>query len=189
MDHGDHSGHDMPMGPRCSMNMLWNTQIIDTCVVFRQWHISSHFIFALSFLAIIAISLGYEWLRSYQRVVDVRIASVLARGKGRDKGLVSGRSSPEVVGVDVEEAGLLSGRPRKANGVPVPLLSRLFRAGLYGSQVFVSFFLMLVFMTYNAYLILAVVLGASIGHYVYGGEMDVDAVLSGNGGGKGMACH
>lgn len=195
MDHGDHGGHgghgDMDMGPKCTMNMLWNTQIVDTCVVFRSWHISSRFTFALSFVAIILISVGYEWLRTYQRAVDQRIALALARGKGRDKGSVSGRSSPEVPGQDVEEAGLLTGRARKAagSGTPVPPFSRVLRAGLYGASVFVSFFLMLVFMTYNAYLILAVVLGASIGHFVFGAQMDVDSVLAGAAANKGMACH
>ena len=41
----------------------------------------------------------------------------------------------------------------------------------------------------QAYLILAVVLGASIGHFVFGAVMDVDAVLAGSDLGKGMACH
>ena len=31
----------------------------------------------------------------------------------------------------------------------VPFASRILRAGLYGATVFISFFLMLVFMTYN----------------------------------------
>ena len=41
----------------------------------------------------------------------------------------------------------------------------------------------------QAYLILAVVLGAGIGHFVFGAVMDAEAVLAGNGLGKGMACH
>jgi hypothetical protein len=41
----------------------------------------------------------------------------------------------------------------------------------------------------QAYLILAVVLGASIGHFVFGAVMDVEAVLAGSDFGKGMACH
>jgi solute carrier family 31 (copper transporter), member 1 len=41
----------------------------------------------------------------------------------------------------------------------------------------------------QAYLILAVVLGASIGHFVFGATMDVEAVLAGGDSGKGMACH
>ena len=87
----------------------------------------------------------------------------------------------------------------------MPPASRLLRAGLYGASVFVSFFLMLVFMTYNAshlnfllrpvlillqaYLILATVLGAAIGHYLYGGQMDPDVVLGGGIASKGMCCH
>ena len=81
---------------------------------------------------------------------------------------MSGRSTPEQFGPEVEEAGLLSGLPkvpawyvpvllplRSPNIVllslstPVPLYPRILRATLYGIQVFVSFFLMLVFMTYN----------------------------------------
>lgn len=180
----------MDKGPTCSVHMLWNTQIEDTCIVFKQWHISSRFVFALSFLAIIFISLGYEYLRAYQRSVDWRIAQALSRGKGRDKGSVSGRSSPELSGQDFEAAGLLSGRPKKlAAGTPVPFYPRVLRATLYGIQIFVSFFLMLVFMTYNAYLILAVVLGAATGHFVFGAEMDVEVVLGGGSVGRGMACH
>lgn len=74
--------------------------------------------------------------------------------------------------------------------------------------MFLSFFLMLVFMTYNvrtqsiwpkphllihnvqAYLVLAVVLGAGLGHFYLSDKMDVDGVLaSGGEDGKGMACH
>jgi len=189
MDHG-HGGHDdMDMGPKCTMHMLWNTQIEDTCIVFKQWHISSRFVFALSFLAIILISLGYEYLREYQRCVDRRIALALSRSRARGKGSVSGRSTPEQSGPEVEEAGLLSGSPKLSTCTPVPLYPRIFRATLYGVQVFISFFLMLVFMTYNAYLILAVVLGASIGHFVYGAGMNVEAILAGGNDGKGVACH
>ncbi|KAI0000474.1 Ctr copper transporter family-domain-containing protein [Russula vinacea] len=91
--HGGHGGGDMDMGPTCSMHMLWNTQIEDTCIVFRQWHISSHFIFVLSFIAIILISLGYEYLRAYQRSVDRRIAQALSRGKGRDRSAVTSQEA------------------------------------------------------------------------------------------------
>jgi copper transporter 1 len=64
---------------------------------------------------------------------------------------------------------------------------------------------MLVFMTYNvslsqtyrakviklqqAYLVLAVVLGAAIGHYIFEGEMNVESILANRGGGRSMACH
>jgi len=89
---------------------------------------------------------------------------------------------------DAEDIELLTGR-RKVLGTPIPLTARVTRALLYGISVFLSFFLMLVFMTYNAYLILAVVAGAFIGHFIFASEMDVEAVLSGVNAAKGMACH
>ncbi|KAG9056712.1 hypothetical protein FS842_009804 [Serendipita sp. 407] len=151
------------MDERCWMSMLWNTNIINTCIVFRQWHIHSHFQFVLSFLAIMALGCGYEYLRDVQRRVDHKIAVQLVNsGKGKNVA---------------------------DSGIEVPFWSRVLRASLYGASVFVSFFLMLVFMTYNGYLILATVLGAALGHYIYGGRMDPNAVLGGALETKGISCH
>jgi len=194
MDHDDHSGHSVT--PRCSMNMLWNTQIVDTCIVFREWHISTHTGFVFSFLVIVALGVLYEYLREVQRGFDRRVALGL-RGKGKARsvgnaaGGARGDSGSDASSGIEDDAGLLSGRRvlKKAGaGTPVPLLARAIRAALYGTSVFLSFFLMLVFMTYNAYLIVAVVIGAALGHFIFGTHIDVDSVLFG-GGGKGMACH
>lgn len=106
MNHGD---HDMPMpsGPKCSMNMLWNTQIEDTCVVFRSWHVSSKTTFVVSFFAIVALGVLYEWLRVAQRDVDRFIARrLIAEGKGKARLVRSGRNTPDS---DSEGAGLLTG--------------------------------------------------------------------------------
>ena len=43
--------------------------------------------------------------------------------------------------------------------------------------------------TTQAYLILAVVVGAAIGHFIFNPSLDVEGVLSGTTQGKGMACH
>ncbi|KAK0505169.1 copper transporter [Armillaria luteobubalina] len=180
MDHGAHSG-EMAL-PRCSMNMLWNTQIEHTCVVFRSWHIKTTSQFVLSCLAIVALGVFYEYLRALQETVDARIAASLSKGKQCRRSRSSSRASEAA-----EDALLLSGRVlgKPSTGVPVPPLHRALRATLYGVTVFLSFFLMLVFMTYNAYLIFAVVVGAVIGHYVFGGELNLGTL----GEDKGMACH
>ncbi|KIJ67748.1 hypothetical protein HYDPIDRAFT_83522 [Hydnomerulius pinastri MD-312] len=174
MDHGGHGDHAM-----CSMNMLWNTQIIDTCIVFSSWHIRSNAQFLVSLVVIVLLGVLYEYLRVSSQAVDARIAAKLSKGK-RTASPASGRSTPE----RGEDTGLLSGRRMKRDGVPVPTHFRALRAVMYGASVFLSFFLMLVFMTYNAYLIFAVVAGAAIGHYTFGAHVDFDAT-----GGKGMSCH
>lgn len=91
-----------------------NTQIEDTCIVFRSWHISSTQAFLFSCVVIVALGVLYEWLREAQKVMDRKIAATLsAQGKGKSRSgpLVSvndGRDSPEA---DSEEAGLLTGLP------------------------------------------------------------------------------
>jgi copper transporter 1 len=57
---------------------------------------------------------------------------------------------------------------------------QLVRALLYGGQIAFSFLLMLIFMTYNAYLMLAIVVGAATGFYMFHEE---------NFAGRGMNCH
>lgn len=41
----------------------------------------------------------------------------------------------------------------------------------------------------KAYLILAVVLGAALGHFVFGSHFDINAALAGPIDSKGMSCH
>ncbi|KAI9572190.1 Ctr copper transporter [Boletus coccyginus] len=173
MDHGGHGG-DMPS--MCTMNMLWNTQIVDTCIVFRSWHIHSSAQFVLSFVALVLLSALYEYFRLVQRNVDARIKEKASKGKRAASPVVSGRSTPE----RGEDAGLLNGR-RVRHGVVIPACDRALRAVLYGASVFLSCFLMLVFMTYNAYLIFAIVAGAAIGHYLFSGFVEPDS--------KGVSCH
>ncbi|KAF8187493.1 copper transporter [Pholiota molesta] len=200
----DHGGHDMPTMPRCKMNMLWNTDIIDTCVVFRSWHIRTHTGFLWSCAAVVALGVLYEYLRVFQRKLDHHIALSLAKGKGRGRAARSGsrgRTAGAVGAAGVtgdgiegneEELGLLTGSRllnASLTGTPVPAVSRALRAVVYGATVFLSFFLMLVFMTYNAYLIGAVVVGAALGHYIFGSTINIDSILQDTSGGKGMACH
>lgn len=58
------------------------------------------------------------------------------------------------------------------------------RAIQYGIQVGFSFMLMLVFMTYNGWLMLCIVIGATIGHYKWN-----DSVVQSSSEQRSLACH
>ena len=108
---------------KCKMNMLWythtfslffietnpnprNTDIIDTCIIFRSWHVSSISFFIGSCISIVLLCIFYEYLRVFQRKMDHHIAlSLQAKGKGKPQ-VSSGRNSPD----DSEDSGLLTGR-------------------------------------------------------------------------------
>lgn len=107
MDHGHMPNME---AHRCSMNMLWNTDIIDTCIVFRSWHISTKSAFVLSFFIIVGLGVLFEYLRSVQRAVDVKVALQLRWNAAKAmKSPGPSRPRSPVDGQDFEEAGLLSG--------------------------------------------------------------------------------
>lgn len=56
-------------------------------------------------------------------------------------------------------------------GSPEFRRNKLYQSCWYGLQVGFSFMLMLVFMTYNGWLMIAVVLGAAWGHYSWGARV------------------
>ncbi|KAL7410226.1 Ctr copper transporter family-domain-containing protein [Mrakia frigida] len=173
----DHGGHDMPMAARCSMNMLWNWQVVDTCVIFRSWHITSTFTMILSCLVVALMAFGYELLQSKINIYNRRVAtSLVLNYPSTSSGTASGRASPEIGSFPV------------GMSVSLPSSVRLIRASSYAFSVFISFFLMLVFMSYNGYLIGATIVGAGIGHWTYNREMDPLAVLGGSAS-KGSTCH
>ena len=62
---------------------LRNTQIIDTCVVFKSWHIRSAAGFVLSLIAIVLLGVFYEWLRSYAKRFDRKVLAKEGKGKLR----------------------------------------------------------------------------------------------------------
>lgn len=142
MNHGGGmSGH------RCQMSMLftWNTQ--DLCLVFRWWHVTSMLSLILSLLAVVALGMGYEYLRAVSRRYEARL----------EAGTLRANSTAQ--------------RRKRGN---------IGKALLYGAQVFYSFFIMLLFMTYNGWVMIAVAVGAAAGYLVWGAEESAAKIV---------ACH
>ncbi|KAJ2781885.1 copper transpport protein [Coemansia javaensis] len=155
-DHGGHGGHDDGHGgrPMCAMNMALNWSTDNVCVLFDFWRITSGTSLALSWAAVFVLGYAYELARARVRRWELSLARDCAEPQ------------PEMPLAD-------AARARRA--------ARRTRALLYGLMVAYSYSLMLIFMTYNGYLILAVIGGAAAGHYVY----SVDAL----GAVRGANCH
>ncbi|KIW04151.1 uncharacterized protein PV09_04958 [Verruconis gallopava] len=153
MDHShhDHSAHaavdhDMAM---CSMNMLFTWSTKNLCIVFRGWQITSTFSLIWSLLAIVALGAGYEALRNITRQYEIRVAERL-------------ENMPH--GVVTESSSLLAPGKSRAH---VEQSTKIVKAFLYALQVFYSFFIMLLFMTYNGWIMIAVAVGAFVGYLLF----------------------
>ncbi|KAF2674668.1 Ctr copper transporter [Microthyrium microscopicum] len=144
------------------MLFTWSTQ--DLCIVFRSWHVSNTFTLILSLLLIVALCAGYEAVREVTRRYEASCA-VKNERLPSDDDQFNESSSLLAVG---------SARPQAER------TSEIVKAALYAVQVFYSFFIMLLFMTYNGYIMLAVAVGAFIGHLAFGAKTPAT---------KSAACH
>ncbi|KAG0170880.1 hypothetical protein DFQ30_001863 [Apophysomyces sp. BC1015] len=147
--------------------MLFNWQVEHVCVVFEWWHIRSALGLIVSCLAVFAIAAAYEFLSKEAKALDKNWLE--ANAKKLDLLEVDENAA------DGERDGLL-GRPRQSVGFTKQ--QSLIRSSLYALLVGLSFWLMLVFMSFNGFLMIAVVLGAGVGHFIFGSGSD-----------RSMQCH
>ncbi|KAK5960318.1 low-affinity Cu transporter PWA37_002389 [Arxiozyma heterogenica] len=122
----------------CSMNMSFTWSYNNTCIIFSWWKINTGSDLLLSCMTLVVLSILYEWFKYRLQLYNSHQVLSLP--------LNSNTYPSSVVG------------PNK----------RMISSCLYGCQVGFSFLLMLVFMTYSGWLMLSVLIGATIGHYWFG---------------------
>ncbi|KAH8657618.1 ctr copper transporter family protein [Tricladium varicosporioides] len=159
MDHSHHDhahmDHDMGggghMGPMCNMNMLftWNTE--NLCIIFRWWHVYSTTGLIFSLLAVVAITALYEALRNVSRRYEAYA----------ERSIVETPLDESVT----ERTPFLSLGAKQGE---ISQRAHVIKALLYAFQNFYAFMLMLLFMTYNGWVMLAVAVGAFIGYLLFG---------------------
>ncbi|KAK9485124.1 Ctr copper transporter family-domain-containing protein [Lipomyces starkeyi] len=130
------------------MLFTWDTNSI--CIVFQWWRIYNKITLAFSFLGIVGLGIGYEFLREMTRRYEAYIAT-----PSRQDELL-----PLV---------LKKYFPSRS------IRDRVVLSIFYALQVLYSFFLMLVFMSYNGLMMSAVVIGAFIGFFFFGSRTRVPA--------------
>ncbi|KAI9749560.1 MAG: hypothetical protein M1815_002429 [Lichina confinis] len=135
----------------CQMNMLFTWDTTNLCIVFRQWRITGAASLVFSLLAVAALTAGYEFVREMSRQYEARQTLRDSKGQPHDE--------------NRESSSLL--RPER-DGKTGPSAGRLGRALFYGVQVFYSLFIMLLFMTYNGWIMLSVTVGAFTGYLIWG---------------------
>ncbi|KAK7543512.1 Ctr copper transporter family protein [Phyllosticta citricarpa] len=196
MDHGGHGGMDMGKGHKCNMNMLFTWDTTDLCIVFRGWHVTGTLSLLLSLVAVALLCAGYEGVRDISRRYEL---SVAARQKVKDEGpglpdptyrdeiggaataapittaTTNESSSPLLWSTDRTRHGPWTARDEKR--------ATIIKGVLYAVQVFYSFFIMLLFMTYNGWIMLAVAVGAFVGYVVFGSGSNGASAT------KSVACH
>ncbi|PWZ03525.1 Ctr-domain-containing protein [Testicularia cyperi] len=187
------SGHDhssMDMGAACSMNMLGNWQTINTCVLTSSWHIRTEAQFAGTCIGIFLMTFVIETVRRWSREFDRWVLEQAVQQRRQQRRLTAQLQSQitDRIAANGNEAHDVSTKRRMAKldqiffGLPTDqatcrqaalesmkfrpqLWQQMIRSLLYGIQFTGAYIIMLISMTYNGYIMIAIVLGGILGHF------------------------
>ncbi|RWA13262.1 hypothetical protein EKO27_g1873 [Xylaria grammica] len=155
--------------------MLFTWDTTNLCIVFRQWHVTGSASLIFSLLAIVAICAGYEALREGTRKYELWLSNKEAAHSSRAHNEDRYQDDDPTHGQEqLAENTPFLGIERIGGGIgnssesPVGQRARIVKAILYGVQNFYAFMIMLLFMTYNGYVMIAVAVGAGLGYYLFG---------------------
>lgn len=158
LHHGMHDGnaaHGMghiDMGHNMAMAFFFGTS---GTVLFEQWKFSTVGGLVGSMIGIFIMAALYEGLKYYREFLFWKTYNAL-----------------QYRAVTIPEKGVVT----EDNQVVQPtMLSKMhfFQTFLHMVQMILSYFLMLIFMTYNVWLCLAVVFGACVGYFLFGWKKSV----------------
>ncbi|XP_055603494.1 high affinity copper uptake protein 1 isoform X2 [Uranotaenia lowii] len=192
MDHGSHNGHGahgtggMEGMVHHMMSMAFHGGCNET-ILFDQWKIDSVPGLLWSMLLIFIMAALYEGLKYYREhlfwktynTLQYRPVTVTEKSSPRN-GAVANNNASSPTGANGGAGGDDGSRVVHMVGEvihkqPPTMLSamHLFQTFLHILQVTLSFLLMLIFMTYNTWLCVAVVLGAALGYFLFGWKKSV----------------
>lgn len=157
-------------GNSCKISMLWNWNTVDSCFISSSWHVTSRGMFAGSCIGVLLLVMLLELLRRMVKEYDAllvrkhsttnNVGAPAAAGRAQQGGSDSGESKNHAL--SVQPVGTIpSGRFRPT------VLEQAVRALLHMCQFAVAYFVMLLAMYYNGYIIICIFLGAFLGSFVF----------------------
>lgn len=161
MDASSHQHHDM-LGHM--MSMAFHGGCNET-ILFSQWSISSCSGLVWSMLAIFILGVLYEGLKFYREHLFWKAYNNLQYRAVSEKNGTAENNDTRVVH--------MVGEVIHRNPPTMFSLMHLFQSFLHLVQVTLSLMLMLIFMTYNSWLCLSVVLGAMVGYLLFGWKKSI----------------
>ncbi|KAF1916207.1 Ctr copper transporter [Ampelomyces quisqualis] len=157
----------MSMGGSCKISMLWNWYTVDSCFIARSWRVKSQGDFAGSCIGVILLVIILEALRragkEYDRYIIAQHIKTLSPAVCSSSSSADGSNSKDPA---TSVASPVTAAPRFRPN----MLQQAIRALLHMLQFAVAYFVMLLAMYYNGYIIICIFIGAYIGYFIFGYE-------------------
>ncbi|TLD15361.1 ctr copper transporter family protein [Venturia nashicola] len=183
MDHSgmDHSSMSMGGAKACKISMTWNWFTIDSCFLTKSWHVNTSAQFAGTCIGVVLMVILLEALRRSSKEYD---ALILREHMSKSQQSQSNTSVVTNDGTETEPTNNNSS-DREKKGSTAALLRRFsqpnataasfrpnllqqgIRAFLHMLQFALAYFIMLMAMYYNGYIIISIFIGAYIGAFIF----------------------
>ncbi|KAH7390674.1 high affinity copper transporter [Pyrenochaeta sp. MPI-SDFR-AT-0127] len=161
----------MSMGGSCKISMLWNWYTVDSCFIARSWRITSKGMFAGSCIGVILLVILLEFLRragkEYDRYIVAQHTKSLAPAGITAASSASSDNGTSKLPASSSAAACVPVAPSKFRP---SILQQAIRALLHMCQFAIAYFVMLLAMYYNGYIIICIFIGAYLGYFIFGWE-------------------
>ena len=170
--------------------MYWKWPRTEDAVFFKFWRIDNDQQLVLSIFLVFLLGVLYEGMNPLRLWVDGLISRAMERAR---------MQSSSVLPTRVNSAACCAEKKLEEAPVPVsvasdavaaaaaeakyPVKYQVVRSLLHGVHNFYALFLMMIFMTYNGYLMLAMVFGAAAGFFIFSRGVATSTVT------KATSCH
>ncbi|KAK9240243.1 Ctr copper transporter family-domain-containing protein [Lipomyces kononenkoae] len=156
----------------CKISMLWNWYTIDSCFIATSWHVTSKGMFAGSCIGVICLVVCLEFLRRASKEYDRFLIREHNSRFGSLPGVTGSDPQPLPQSKDRVSSSAVSDSSSSAHGAFRPKAAQqAIRALLHMLQFAVAYFVMLLAMYYNGYIIICIFIGAYIGSFIFSWEI------------------
>lgn len=154
----------------CKISMLWNWYTVDSCFIARSWHVKLKGTFAVSCIGVFFMVVLHQWLHRFCREYD---AALINRGSQKLEELDTKEGSVSTVKSDgvnpmvsaISHKWLFASR--SIGAIYATPFEHITRSFLFTCEWTLAYFIMLLFMYYNGYIIISCILGAFVGRLLF----------------------
>lgn len=157
--------------------MLWNWYTVNSCFIARSWHVRSKAAFAGTCIGVFLLVVLHQWLHRFAREYDAAlIRSKSAKADvsvGSDDALATSEVSLQTLKPSQTPAmaNTMSHKwfvaAKSVRGIYATPFEHLVRTLLFTLEWGLAYFIMLLFMYYNGFIIISCILGAFFGRLFF----------------------
>lgn len=162
--------------------MVWNWYTVDACFISSTWRVTSKGMFAGSCIGVICLVISLDFLRRLQREYDLYVAHQLqyqhvhassdsVDAKNENDARFSGKGVPKSAISIIPHLNPWSRSKARGRGSRPGAFQQFVRALIHTLQFAVAYFIMLLAMYFNGYVIICILIGAFLGSYVFSREI------------------